>query len=114
MYKTFPPYIDAYNINYDEISSKGTKKDEQFEEFKSALKNTAYMWGEKAVGMHVLKNGEPLKINDKFVLAIGWFGVGKDNKFKLKKYVLISNGDIYKDNNLEIMQYNYPIEWDVT
>lgn len=100
------PYIDAYDHDYEGVSSLGQlvthgRPKVTFEEFKQKMRAQASSWGEASVGRTMLDGKTPAQVHDLWVLAMGrWDG---------KPYVMLANGDEY-----ELEEYDYPYEWDVT
>ena len=104
--KVYPPYIDAYQIsNWSGDDENGWT----FHEFCEKLKSHAIDWGTLSIGEQFLREKQIKEINGLSVWCCGFW-----NK---KSYVLIgSKGWYYSppEGEFEIIEYNYPEEWDVT
>lgn len=108
-YGIFPPYIDAY------IKSYGNPIN--FADFSEKMKCHAQSWGEQSIGSTVLRclesqqEPEILKdTKDRVIVCIGWFGE--------KSYACVVDHDNqaekYWFKKLEVIEFNWPGEWDVT
>lgn len=93
--RVFPPFVDAY--------AYPTTKPWTRDDYESALLAKAQEWGETSIGCAVLRTGEPAKIGEAYVCAIGW-----SNKFG-RLAATTTDGVKFK-----VVPYDWPDEWDVT
>jgi len=99
--RTMTPYIDAYNTP-EFRNGKNTKW--TFSEFIYNMKESAWEYAETSVGRQVLRNKFIAKLNEKFVVAIGFWGG--------KKYVLLCGEDPVDFEDAKCIEYDFPDEWE--
>lgn len=112
-WKCFSPYIDAYYTSENRSYKKVSKK-EALADLKNSMDSIAKDWGTESIGESVLKNNEPNKVNSKFVFCCGYFYYDSGKTEVRQKYVLVGGHQGPYGEDVEIVEFDYPNDWDVT
>lgn len=115
---TSTPYIDAYShaewvsSSRDAAGSRGRHLAIDFEDFEKRMRSQAMSWGEQGLGT-ALTSGRAIPVTDdgRYVYAIGVW----DDKYWVAAGVP-SQKDPYwwEDSVMEVVEFVWPNEWDVT
>lgn len=104
-YGIFPPCIDAYRKSFGEYSMT-------FKEFCDAMKGHALSFGEQSIGATLLQTGQiPYFNEDRVIVCLGWFG---EKGSYVVTAPLKTEAGTYWFEYFEVVQHNWPSEWDVT
>lgn len=107
-YRTYPPFIDAYESDYNgNTSLEGAKR---------IAINHAIMWGEQSIGQAVLRTGDPPKFDGH--LVVGCLSVWKDTKnFSIKTFLVVVDNNMIGDywfEKLKVIEAPIDDDWNVT
>lgn len=106
-WRTAPLFVDAYQTNDENTSDL----DSVIKKLHESMKDTAKNWGSNSLGEQILRTNEIVRINEKNVFSWGIIEASSlKSKPVTKKYVCIGNNL----DELEIIEFDYPSEWDVT
>jgi len=95
--KTFPPYIDAYQVTWEETDYV------TFEEFCQWLEYVKWDWGDASIGIQMLTDREFLSVDgERFTFAIGTWGD--------EKYALVGNDE----EDTEVVKFEWDGKYNVT
>lgn len=102
------PYIDAYETSnkFDVASSSIVMRYASFEEFHKMMSSQASFWGEHGLGRALIEGHDLPEADGGLVLAIGiWNGTS---------YAFVATPGPGWYDTRRMIEFNYPVEWNVT
>lgn len=107
-YKTYPPYVDAYECSWGDERLKTLK------EAKDLAISHAVMWGEQSIGRAVLKTGSPAKYKGDVV--VGCLSLWDEGDYR-KSFLVVIDKNIdseYWFDQLKVVEGPIEYDWNVT